>query len=308
MQKVTGTLSPGAHGGSYNGQDAYNDMFVVEDGNTLLERSRCCGYADISQCRGGQRMPDKQNFNAVISVENHPNDSRMGLDPTGKVQTLSGRMGTGGNNTPMAMVAYRKTGHPQNSQQPQNYAVAETADTLNSFDTTESRTPTIAVEGNGQRPSHRGDGYIESDQSYTLNTTEVHGVASMEESNYRVRRLTPEECEILQGYPVGYTDIGEWVDSKGKVRKTTDSARYKALGNSIGLPPWKWVLKRISAMYERDATMASLFDGLGGFPILWEQINGPGTCLWASEIEEFCIAVTEVRINGKDKADLREVK
>ena len=120
----------------------------------------------------------------------------------------------------------------------------------------------------------------------------------MEESNYRVRRLTPEECEILQGYPVGYTDIGEWVDSKGKVRKTTDSARYKALGNSIGLPPWKWVLKRISAMYERDATMASLFDGLGGFPYLFEQINGPGTCLWASEIEEFPMAVTKVRIGG----------
>ena len=36
--------------------------------------------------------------------------------------------------------------------------------------------PTIALEGNGQRPSHRGDGYIVSDKSYTLNTTEIHGV------------------------------------------------------------------------------------------------------------------------------------
>jgi DNA (cytosine-5)-methyltransferase 1 len=177
-------------------------------------------------------------------------------------------MGTGGNNTPMAMV-------------------------------------TIAVEGNGARPSHRGDGYIESNQSYTLNSTEVHGVASMEDNNYRVRRLTPTECERLQGFPDGWTDIGEWTDSKGKVRQTTDSARYKALGNSIGLPPWKWVLKRISAQYERDATMASLFDGIGGFPVIWEQLNGRGSCLWASEIEEFCIAVTEKRINGKDTVDLR---
>lgn len=235
------------------------------------------------------------------SIENHPNDSRMGIDPAGKVQTLSGRMGTGGNNTPMAMVAYRKTGHPQNNQQPQNYAVAETADTLNSFDTTESRTPTIAVEGNGARPSHHGDGYIESDQSYTLNTTEVHGVASMEENNYRVRRLTPLECERLQGYPDGWTDIGEWTDSKGKVRKTTDSARYKALGNSIGLPPWKWVLKRISAQYERDATMASLFDGIGGFTLLWSELNGSGSVLWASEIEDYCIAVTKKHF-GDDEA------
>ena len=34
----------------------------------------------------------------------------------------------------------------------------------------------------------------------------------------------------------------------------------------------------------------------GGFPYLWEQLNGKGTCLWASEIEEFPIAVTKVRI------------
>lgn len=113
---------------------------------------------------------------------------------------------------------------------------------------------------------------------------------------YIVRRLTPLECERLQGYPDGWTDIGEWTDSNGKKRQTSDAARYKALGNSIALPPWKWVLKRLCACYERDATMASLFDGIGGFPYLWEQLNGKGTCLWASEIEEFPIAVTKARI------------
>ena len=116
------------------------------------------------------------------------------------------------------------------------------------------------------------------------------------ENHYIVRRLTPLECERLQGYPDGWTDIGEWTDSKGKVHKASDAARYKALGNSIALPPWKWVLKRLCACYERDATMASLFDGIGGFPYLWEQLNGKGSCLWASEIEEFPMAVTKVRI------------
>ena len=111
-----------------------------------------------------------------------------------------------------------------------------------------------------------------------------------------VRRLTPLECERLQGYPDGWTDIGEWTDSNGKKRQTSDAARYKALGNSISLPNWKWLLKRLCACYERDATMASLFDGIGGFPYLWEQLNGKGTCLWASEIEEFPMAVTKVRI------------
>jgi DNA (cytosine-5)-methyltransferase 1 len=112
---------------------------------------------------------------------------------------------------------------------------------------------------------------------------------------YIVRRLTPLECERLQGFPDNWTDIGEWVDSTGKKRQTSDAARYKAIANSIALPPWKWVLKRLCACYERDATMASLFDGIGGFPYIWEQLNGKGSCLWASEIEEFPIAVTKRR-------------
>lgn len=113
-----------------------------------------------------------------------------------------------------------------------------------------------------------------------------------------VRRLTPLEAERLQGYPDGWTDIGDWVDSKGRTRKCSDALRYKALGNSIALPPWKWVLKRISAQYERDATMASLFDGISGFVLLWEQINGKGSCLWSSEIEEFPIAVSRIRFGS----------
>lgn len=114
--------------------------------------------------------------------------------------------------------------------------------------------------------------------------------------NLTARRLTPLECERLQGYPDGWTDIGPWVDSKGKRhRESSDSARYRALGNSIALPPWAWVLKRLCACYEHPATMASLFDGIGGFSLLWERLNGPGTCLWASEIDEFPMAVTKVR-------------
>ena len=107
-----------------------------------------------------------------------------------------------------------------------------------------------------------------------------------------VRRLTPLECERLQGFPDGWTDIGDWRDSKGKLHKASDSARYKALGNSIALPPWTWVCQRLSALCGEDKTMASLFDGIGGFPLIWERINGKGSCIWASEIEEFCMAVT----------------
>lgn len=114
-----------------------------------------------------------------------------------------------------------------------------------------------------------------------------------------VRRLTPLECERLQGFPDRWTDIGDWTDSNGKGRKTSDTARYKALGNSIALPFWFWLLRRISAQYERPATLGSLFDGIGGFPLCWERCNGKGSALWASEVEEFCIAVTKRRFGDE---------
>ena len=118
--------------------------------------------------------------------------------------------------------------------------------------------------------------------------------------NMVVRRLTPLECERLQGFPDGWTDIGDWVktDKRGrkiKVKGSADSPRYKALGNSIALPPWRFVLYRLCMQLGHVGTMASLFDGIGGFPLIWEQINGKGSCLWASEIDEFPIAVTKRR-------------
>ena len=110
-----------------------------------------------------------------------------------------------------------------------------------------------------------------------------------------VRRLTPLECERLQGYPDGWTDIGDWTDIKGKLHKAADAPRYKALGNSIALPFWGWMLHRMAGYLPIGATMGSLFDGIGGFPLLWERIHGAGTARWASEIEEFAIAVTKIR-------------
>lgn len=114
-----------------------------------------------------------------------------------------------------------------------------------------------------------------------------------------VRRLTPMECERLQGYPDGWTDIGEWMDSKGKRHKDAYSPRYKALGNSIALPFWQWLIDRMAAYLPEGATMGSLFDGIGGFPLCWQRTHGDGTAKWASEIEQFPIAVTKLRF-GED--------
>ena len=110
-----------------------------------------------------------------------------------------------------------------------------------------------------------------------------------------VRRLTPVECERLQGYPDDYTNIGDWTDSKGKKHKYADSPRYKALGNSIALPQWFWLVQKMRPYLKEKPTLGSLFDGLGGFPLVWQKAYGNGTARWASEIEEFPMAVTKRR-------------
>lgn len=113
-----------------------------------------------------------------------------------------------------------------------------------------------------------------------------------------VRRLTPMECERLQGFPDGWTDIGDWVktDKRGreiKVKGSADSPRYKALGNSIALPFWDWMLRRMARYLPEDATLGSLFDGISGFNVCWARIHGAECCRWSSEIEQFPIAVTK---------------
>lgn len=121
--------------------------------------------------------------------------------------------------------------------------------------------------------------------------------------NTVVRRLTPLECTRLQGYPDGWVDIGDWTDEKGKKHKDADSPKYKALGNSIALPFWDWMLRRMAQYLPEHATLGSLFDGIGGFPLCWEKIHGDYTARWASEIEEFPMAVTKKHFPEKDEAE-----
>ena len=125
--------------------------------------------------------------------------------------------------------------------------------------------------------------------------TDYTSVIIEKTTRWIVRRLTPTECERLQGYPDGWTDLGEWVDSKGKAHKPADTPRYKALGNSIALPQWYYVLGGIADRLPNNATIGSLFDGIGGFPYVWEKLHNDdkSLCVWASEIEEFPIAVTK---------------
>ncbi len=120
-----------------------------------------------------------------------------------------------------------------------------------------------------------------------------------------VRRLTETECERLQNFPDGWTDIGEWVDSKGKKHKPSGTSRYKALGNSIALPYWRWLANRICQKYDRQVTVGSLFDGISGFPLVFTQVGAK--TLWTSEIEEFPIAVCKKHFGDEDTGEVGDL-
>ena len=147
---------------------------------------------------------------------------------------------------------------------------------------------------------------------------------------YIVRRLTPLECSRLQGLPDDFADVpayedvsdreldfwrevwAEWAEINGKNPKTdkqirkwlqapiSESNQYQIYGNGIALPQWVWVLGRISEKLGKDhPTMASLFDGSGSFPLIWEAINGNGTTVWSSEVNPEAVRVSRYRIGGE---------
>lgn len=151
---------------------------------------------------------------------------------------------------------------------------------------------TIDCRNNRSNGDLSGTIQAKENGGYSLNYINPVALRSL---RWIVRRLTPTECERLQGFPDGWTDIGEWTDSKGKRHKPADSPRYKAIGNSIALPQWWWIICKMARYLPEHATLGSLFDGIGGFPLVWETLHGKGTAIWASEIDEFCVAVTKRR-------------
>ncbi len=101
----------------------------------------------------------------------------------------------------------------------------------------------IALAGNiiGRKPENGGNGrgWTSVGVAPTLTTVDRHGVMDQE---LRVRRLTPVECERLQGFPDNYTRI-PW---RGKAPEDCpDAPRYKAIGNSWAVPVVRWIGRRI---------------------------------------------------------------
>lgn len=178
----------------------------------------------------------------------------------------------------------------------------------------------------------QGGAEVGKDESPCLNCNHEQPIAAyggIPPRKYIARRLTPLECSRLQGLPDDFADVpayedvsdgeldfwrevwAEWAEINGKNPKTdkqirkwlqapiSESNQYQIYGNGIALPQWVWVLGRISEKLGKDhPTMASMFDGSGSFPLIWEAINGKGTAVWSSEVNPEAVRVSRYRIGG----------
>ena len=199
-----------------------------------------CACAEMSDM---EFVRTKEHGHQPLVFENHGVDSRY-TGPHPVCPTLSARAGTGGNNLPLAL-------------QPE---------------------PVMCICGNAidRQPRNGGNGIgIQENVAYTLTGADRHAIfrrqrvdkfreddtASTQSARqgkdatdlvYQpghdapaallIRRLTPQECEALQGFPPGWTDLPG----------ASDSARYKALGNSVAIPCVEYIMAGIARAAEGD--------------------------------------------------------
>ena len=216
-------------------EDITGTLRAQEHGHQPLVMATQQGGAEIGEgvCPTITSAAGTSGNNQPVLFENHGIDSRY-TGPHAVAPTMSARMGTGGNNVPLV-------GSP---------AMQET----------------ICIAGNtiDREPENGGNGLgCQPDISYTITTSDRHAVCEpyqevvgalcrgdekgigsqyvsqnkcIVERRNLIRRLTPLECERLQGFPDGWTLIPG----------ASDSARYKALGNSVAIPCVDFVLRGIA--------------------------------------------------------------
>ena len=288
------------HAVAYSVQEKPAQPVVLESNqvHATVTQTGICPTLPASMGLGGGYVPMVTDHPAdkPVVFENHAQDARYKEAPTCS-PTVVARWGTGGGNTPLVAVPGQVTSYGIGNGQANAYASKEKSGTLDTMHVAQA----VAIEYSGclnpwdtqARRVYGEDGTFPALPSRETAGGNQQAVLAGQRTRWIVRRLTPTECERLQGYPDGWTDIGEWTDTKGKKHKPADSPRYKALGNSIALPQWFWIAQKMKPYIGDGAKMGSLFDGIGGFPLVWETTYGTGTARWASEIEEFPIAVTK---------------
>jgi len=190
---------------------------------------------DVAKCLTtsiGTRFDGETDTFVTQVYETHPHDSRI-KEMGNTCQTVTSRRGTGGGNVPIALAENTIGRQPQNGGNGNGFTVGGPMYTLNATGVHGVTQPTVLMDQGGSVMNVMQDGTVG-----TLRR-ETHGHEPSILQNMAVRRLTPVECERLQGFPDGYTDI----QPNGK--PTADGSRYKALGNSMAVPVMKWIGERI---------------------------------------------------------------
>ena len=179
----------------------------------FVKAKRAQSFTDNETWVEGAVAPTQNAFDVgdtrattAILFENHPNDSRV-TGPHNVAPSCVSRFGTGGGNVPLVI-------------------------------------PAVAIQGTviGRKDYNgpQGLGCSDGGEMFTLNSTDVHAVALA--PTMQVRRLTPTECERLQGFPDGWTAI-PWKNKSAN--DCPDGPRYKALGNSMAVNCMEWLGERI---------------------------------------------------------------
>ena len=202
--------------------------------------------------QGGQRMDVCENMTGTLRAsekghqplvyENHGIDARI-RESSEISPTVTARFGTGGGNTPLVQEpneVYCIVGNiidrqPENGGNGCGYQ-ENLAYTITTVDrhavyarqrVDEFRNDDIASTQSARQAKDATDLVVEPDRQYAK----------------LIRRLTPGECELLQGFPPGWTDIPS----------ASDSARYRALGNSIPVPCVEFIMKSLQAVAAMEA-------------------------------------------------------
>ena len=202
--------------------------------------------------QGGQRMDVCENMTDTLRAsekghqplvyENHGVDARI-RESSEISPTVTARFGTGGGNTPLVQEpneVYCIVGNiidrqPENGGNGCGYQ-ENLAYTITTCDrhavfarqrVDEFKNDNIASTQSARQAKDATDLVVEPDRQYAK----------------LIRRLTPGECELLQGFPPGWTDIPS----------ASDSARYRALGNSIPVPCVEFIMKSLQAVAAMEA-------------------------------------------------------
>lgn len=252
-------LPPGVGSGTYSTVAGFSVVASAADNNPVLDDlaptmrtttrlgCMCAGFkaSQGSKAQGigyqEEMAPtlsamDSGNKPAVLLYENHGTDTRV-KGPLDKSPTIAARAGTGGNNLPLLL---QETVYSVGNGQVNQVNLCSKAGALNCMHDQQC-VMVRAVDCRNLR---------ETETCGTLQAKEVGGYSLNFQNPVRteaiVRRLTPLECERLQGLPDGWTLIDD--------KSCSDSARYKAIGNGMAQPCADFIIRRIAeAMREVQA-------------------------------------------------------